>query len=433
MKSRPIGWLCAAGLLVWSATTAQAQESHFAVVDISKVPHNEKVVADLERQVVRLKAGAKTLDDANMRRLLARGEGPVSAASRLTKEAEEARAAGDCATAVDRATQAEATTLSAVPLDDEREMLRAQYVVLVACHHELGHNAERDVAALRLRALVALLPPKLPQDVWDRYVAGAALPAATVELHVDSDPPNAQIQINYHGDGVTPRTLKVPKGTVYVEVQKDGYLKAFRKVEIGNAPTRTAFRLIERTHDRVDQALASMNLLRRTDPGQTPSVKTLAQLAQLTRSDSLVVMSMQAPDRVQIWFFDAERGAMSNQTITSPVDPATGQVEALATRGSTAAAAPAPAAPTLAPALAPSAAPPAPSAAALERGAGLPEAQARQQQAIPIRRRAKSSAPWWSWALAGLIGAGLVTFVILDQPRQQSTLAIRANWTPPAQ
>ena len=59
-----------------------------------------------------------------MRRLLATGEGPTAAATRLSKEAQERQAAGDCAGALDRANQAEVLTLSSVSLDDERELLR---------------------------------------------------------------------------------------------------------------------------------------------------------------------------------------------------------------------------------------------------------------------------------------------------------------------
>jgi PEGA domain len=429
------------------APAARAQESRYAVVDISPGSRNEKVAADVESQVARLRAGARPLEDASMRRLLATGEGPIAAANRLTREAEERRTAGDCEAAAERARAAEALTLTSVPLDDERELLRTQYVVLVACEHQRGRAAERDAAAFRLRSLVSLAPSSLPPELWDKYVNKAVPPAATTELHVDSDPANAQIQINFHGDGVTPRTLKVPRGTVYIEVQKDGYLKAFRKVEVAGTPARTAFRLVERTHDRLDQALAASNVLRRTDPGQAPSAPTLARLAQLARADLLVVMSMLAPDTVKIWFFDADRGALSSNSITSPVDPSTGRVTALADRSgkSSAADAPLPATGTPgkpsppAPAGAqgtPAAGAPAPSSAGgdgLQKLAaprqGLPEAQTKQAPPV-THRRTRAAAPWWSWLIAGAIGAGLLTFVYLDRPQRQDTLAVRAFWTP---
>jgi hypothetical protein len=430
------GWMLVFAALGWSSL-ATAQENHFAVVDITKGARNDKVAADVEREVTRLRSGAKPLEDANMRHLLATGEGPVAAANRLTREAQERRVAGDCPGAVERASQAETLTLAAVPLDDERELLRLQYVVLVVCEHELGHAAQRDAAARRLRSLVSLPPPSLPQELWDRYVSKAVAPAATIELHVDSDPANAQIQVNFHGDGVTPRTTKAPRGTVYVEVQKDGYIKAFRKLEVASQPVRTVFRLVERTHDRLDQALATVNLLRQTEPGQAPATQTLARLAQLARAENLVVLSMVAPDRVKIWFFDAERGALSGDTLSSPVDPATGRVAALAERAGGPVSSP-PAAPV------PQGATPAPPTAATDvvtaqpeqkpvpgaSGQGLPEAQAKQPAPAVTRSRFRAPAPWWSWLLAVAIGGALLTYVYLDRPQRQDTLGVRAFWTP---
>jgi hypothetical protein len=421
--------------LGWSSLAA-AQDNHFAVVDITKGARNYKVAADVEREVARLRPTAKPLEDANMRRLLATGEGPVAAANRLTKEAQEHRATGDCPGAVERANQAESLTLASVPLDDERELLRLQYVVLVVCEHEGGHATRRDAAALRLRSLVSLPPPNLPQELWDKYVSKAVAPAATTELLVDSDPANAQIQVNFHGDGVTPRTTKAPRGTVYVEVQKDGYIKGFRKIEVAGQPARTVFRLVERTHDRLDQALAMANLLRQTEPGQAPATQTLARLAQLARAETLVVLSMTASDRVKIWFFDAERGALSGDTLSSQVDPATGRVAALAERAG-GAAAPVPATPAT------PAAPPAPPAAGTDvvtpqpkavpgaSGQGLPEAQAKQAAPTVTKRRVRSPAPWWSWLIAVAIGGALLSYVYLDRPQRQDTLSVRATWTPP--
>src|SRR6185436_11211886 len=101
------------------APAARAEEGHFAVVDISADGRNEKVTAQVEKDVMRLRPGSKPL------------EGPTAAASRLTREAEEQQAIGDCPGAVDRANQAETLTLGSVSLDDERELLRNQYTVLV--------------------------------------------------------------------------------------------------------------------------------------------------------------------------------------------------------------------------------------------------------------------------------------------------------------
>jgi hypothetical protein len=419
--------------------TARAQETRFAVVDITADARNEKVANAVERDVGRLRPGAKPLDDASMRRLLATGEGPAAAASRLTKEADERRNAGDCAGAVDRANQAEALTLANVALDDERDLLRNQYVVLVACQDQLKHAKERDAAAVRLRSLVSLVPTGLSQELWDKYVAKATLPAAKTELHIDSDPPNGQIAVNFHGDGVTPRTLKVPTGTIYVEVQKDGYRKAFRKLEVGTEPMRTAFRLIERTHDRLDQALATLNLLRRTEGNQAPPAQTLSRLAQLSRADFLVVLKLNG-NRVKIWFFDAERGGISSDTIDSEVDPATGRVTTLAARVGGAPPPPPPAPSTPAPApsatpAAPAPAPPVESKPTIDlkpKPEGLPEAQAKQVQPSVVQRRKKPGTPWWSWLIAGAVGASLLTYIYLDRPQHQDTLAVRAFWVPPS-
>jgi hypothetical protein len=419
---------------------AHAQESHFAVVDISAEGRNEKVATQVEKEMARLRPGSKPLEDLAMRRLLATGEGPAAAATRLTKEAEEQQAVGDCAGAVERANQAEALTLGSVSLDDERELLRNQYTVLVLCENELNHAPQRDAAAHRLRAMVSLPPRGLSTEVWQKYVANATAPAATTELHVDSDPPNAQIAINFHGEGVTPRTLKVPPGTVYVEVQKDGYLKAFRKLQVGTEPARTAFRLIDRTHDRLDQSLATTNVLRRADPGSKPSVSTLSRLAQLSRADFLVLLALKG-DHARIWFFDAEKGALSSEPMESAVDLNTGKVAALSARGAPAPqpspappgasappSAPTPATPTPSAAPAPPAAPATPRTVTTESPAEPP--LVTQPTPPPVRNRRKNNAPWWSWLIAGAIGSGVLVFIYLDRPQREGTLAVRASWVP---
>jgi hypothetical protein len=424
-------------LLVGSA--ARAENTHFGVVDISAEGRNEKTTAELEREVVRLRQGTKPIEDPVMRRLLATGEGPAAAATRLTHEAQEQASNGDCAAAVDRAYQAETLTLASVSLDDERELLRNQYTVLVMCEDKLGHAAERDLAARHLRALVSLPPPGLPAQMWQTHVLNATDPPGTIELQIDSDPANAQIAVNFHGEGVTPHTLKVAPGPVYVEVQKDGYIKAFRKLQVSNQPARAVFRLIDRTHDRLDQALATANLLRRADPAQKPSISTLSRLAQLARADYLVLLAVKGT-RAKIWFFDADKGALSTDVIESDVDPSTGKIAALAARGSPASAAkpatptvatapaipaPAPATPATTPA-APSA-PPAATAAPKVTG----ETETVSEPVSPISRRRKSSAPWWSWLIAGAIGSSLLVYIYLDRPQKQGTLAVKATWVPP--
>jgi hypothetical protein len=291
--------------------------------------------------------------------------------------------------------------------------------------------------------MVSLPPRGLSTELWQKYVASATPPAATTELHVDSDPPNAQVAINFHGEGVTPRTLKVPQGTVYVEVQKDGYLKAFRKLQVGTQPARTAFRLIDRTHDRLDQALATTNLLRKADAGSKPSVSTLSRLAQLSRADFLVLLALKG-DRARIWFFDAEKGAISTEALESTVDLTTGKVAALSAKGGAPpsvrptappAPAPAPAAPT-APAPTPSTPAPAPGpsttpppAAPKTTSAETPSELVTQPPPAPVRPR-KKGAPWWSWLIAGAVASGVLVFIYLDRPQKEGTLAVKATWFP---
>lgn len=419
-----------AAVALASSGRARAQDARLAVVDASGESRNERLVAEVEREVVRLRPGTRAIEDAAMKRLLATGEGPAAAAVRLGREAQRAVTAGDCATAVIRAKEAEGLTLASVSLDDERDLLRSIYVALVTCEHERGRTAERDTAARRLRDLVSLPPPGLPQELWDKHVAGATAGPATTELAIDSEPANAQVSVNLHGEGVTPRTLKVPQGTAYVEVQKEGYLKAFRKLEVGAAPARAVFRLVERTHDRLDQALETLNLLRKSDLPQR--TQTLSRLAQLVRADTLVVLQV-ADERVKLWFFDAEGGGLSKDTLQSSFDPRTGRVAALADRPTPAARAAGspPAAPrpgTAVPAAPqPAAAPP----GVAKRAEGLPEAQAQQQAAL-TRRRRRPAAPWWSWVIAGLLGAALGAYIFLDQPQRRDTLAVRAFWSPPS-
>jgi hypothetical protein len=424
--------LCIAFALTALCGPALAEESRLAVVDMSSEGRNEKVAASVESDVLHLRPGAKLLDDVAMRRLLATGEGPAAAATRLSHEAQEQMQAGDCAGAVDKAAQAETLTLTTVSLDDEREMLRNQYSVLVVCHHELGHTAERDAAALRLRNLVSLPPPSVPAEIWQKYVATAAPGPGTVELVIDSDPPNAQIAVNFHGEGVTPHTMKVAPGTIYVEVQKEGYLKAFRKVQVAAQSARAVFRLIDRTHDRLDQALATVNVLRRADPGTKPSGPTLSRLAQLARADVLVLLSLKG-DRAKVWFFDAERGALSNDVIDSAFDPASGRVAVLAARVGKSVAAN----PTAAPVTATTGAPPEPKPATtrvyISPAAAPAEPQIVETPQVTIPKRFKKPTPWWSWLIAAAIGGALLTYIYLDRPQHQGTLGVRATWTPPSE
>jgi hypothetical protein len=169
--------------------------------------------------------------------------------------------------------------------------------------------------------------------LWETYVApptpdaGAAPkaePAATpVELTIDSDPPNARVAINFHINGVTPRTLKVAPGIVYVEIEKAGYKKAFRKITVEKAPARAVFSLADRRSDRASQVESAVVKLRGSDPTTHPT--TLARLAELARVDVLVAIAVRA-GTVKLWFFDSDRGDLMGDPIESRFDPKTGKI-----------------------------------------------------------------------------------------------------------
>jgi hypothetical protein len=427
--------------------SARADESRFAVVDLEPKPENEALRAEVEREMIRLRPGAQPLEEQAMRRLLLNGEGPAQSAQRLVRETDQAVQAGECATAATKGKEAEAMILGNLSLDEEREPLKQLYTALLLCEIKRGRTAELGLAAARLRSLVAQPPVDFPAGVWEKYVANATLGPATSELLVDSDPANASVAVNLHGDGVTPRTLKVPKGVVFVELQKEGFKKAFRAVTVTDRPARAVMRLVPKAQDRTEMAEAQLRLLRRSNlKDETPA---LSRLSQLVRVETLVLLQV-AGQKVTISFFDAERGALTEAPIESRFDPATGKVAALVARGTPAgggkpaAPAPAPAAPTAAatsapaPSGLPAAAPPvadkpAPLVPATTGGeAGLPEARAAKQQAQYVERRKKEGAPWWSWLIAGAVGAGFLTFMWSDRPQTAETIKVRASWPPPA-
>jgi len=210
-------------------------------------------------------------------------------------------------------------------VDEERESLKSLYVTLIGCHDKLGHASDARAAGARLRTLVSMPPSPLSQALCDRYVAppDAAAPAPEpVELQVDTDPPNARVAINFHFDGVTPRTLKVPPGVVYVEVEKDGFKKAFRKVTVERAPVRVPITLTERRQDRAAEVETTVARLRGNDPGRNRT--TLARLAELARVDVLVAIAVDA-GIVKMWWFDADRGDLVGGPVESRLDPKTGR------------------------------------------------------------------------------------------------------------
>ena len=348
VRSRP-GLAAALALMVASvlgSPTARAQEIRFAVVDLDPRPPHDKLVGEVEKEIERLRPGNRRIEDEVMRRLLATGEGPSAAAQRLLAEAQASQTADDCKAAVEKARAAETMLLTALSIDEEREPLKALYILQVICEQRLNRPGPLALAAARLRALVALPPSELPLPLWQKYVEKASFGAATVELQADSDPPNGQVAINLHGEGVTPRTLKVAPGLVFVEVQKEGFKKAFRAVEVKDRPVRTALRLVPRAQDRTEQAENQLRFLQKSTEAEDRT-STLSRLSQLARVETLVLIKV-AGDKVRISFYDAERGALAEAPLESRWDPATGRVAALANRAAApgaGAAKPAPAAP----------------------------------------------------------------------------------------
>lgn len=432
------------GLAVLLPQAARAQETRFAVVDLDPRPPHEKLVAEVEREMERLKPGARRIEDEVVRRLLATGEGPAAAAQRLLGEAQKARDADDCKTAVDKSRAAEQMLLSALSIDEEREPLKALYILQVICEDRLKRAPALALAAARLRSLVALPPTELPLPLWQKHVEKASFGPATVELQADSEPPNAQVSINLHGEGVTPRTLKVAPGLVFVEVQKEGFKKAFRAVEVRDRPVRTALRLVPRAQDRTEQTENQLRFLQKA-ADTDDRTSNLSRLSQLARVETLVLLKVTG-DRVRLSFYDAERGAMAEAPLESRFDPVTGRVAALANR--TAAPSASGAAPKPVPLPGTPAANPPPSAAGDDKpGAdkpetdrplaepppavgGLPEASAAKQTAQYNARRKRPGAPWWSWVIAGAVGVAFITFMYSDQSQPSDKIDVTADWMP---
>jgi hypothetical protein len=310
------------------ASIARAGEGErlFGLVDLSSQRASEPLRAAIEGWAA--ERGLKKLPDPGMRRALSGPEPARVAMARLVAAARDRQASGDCAGAADLASQAETVALAGLSVDDEREPLKGLYTILIVCEDQLGHADPARAAGVRLRTLVSLPPSGLPQPLWDRYAAPPGPPAPplpSVELQVDSDPPNARVAINFHADGVTPRTLQVPPGTVYVEVEKDGYKKAFRRITVERAPARVVFPLADRRQDRTAQVESTVAALRGADPLTHPT--TLARLAELARVDILVAIAANATGTVKMWWFDADRGDLiGDAPIESRFDAKTGRL-----------------------------------------------------------------------------------------------------------
>jgi hypothetical protein len=446
MRSRsapPAGrlWLCTAlvGFLtpLWATAPARGDQTRFAVVDLDPKPEHEQLVAEVEKQIERLRPGSNRLEDEVMRRLLGSGEGPGDAAQRLLSEAQRASAGDDCATATAKAQQAEGMILASLSVDEERDLLKTLYILQVTCEAKLGRAGPLATAASRLRSMVSLPPSGLAPALWTKHVEKASFGAPTVELQVDSDPPNGQVAVNLHGEGVTPRTLKVAPGVVYVEVQKEGFKKAFRAVTVGDRPVRTVMRLVPRAQDRTEQ---TQNQLRFLQKGEiADETATMSRLSQLVRVETLVLLRVTG-DKVRLSFFDAERGALAEAPLESRWEPATGKVLALANRptppgGSSAPVAiaaqgqtaPAPSQ-SAKPASGPTAAPASATAPSPTSSSALPEAQARKQQATYTPRKQRPGAPWWSWVIAGAVGVAFLGFMYGDQVKSSDKIDVRASW-----
>ena len=331
--------LAAAAILLGalaSASAVHAAEGEarlFGLVDLSMATEHapEALKGEVERWA--RGRGLVKLTDAGMQRAL---NGPTATEPVIAHLVGVARArqdAGDCEGAAALAYETEDATLAGLSVDDEREPLKVLYALLVACEHQLGHTAEARAAGVRLRTLVSLPPSALSHDLWETYVApptpdaGAAPradPAATpVELTIDSDPPNARVAVNFHVNGVTPRTLKVAPGVVYIEIEKAGYKKAFRKITVEKAPARAVFSLADRRSDRAAQVETAVAKLRGSDPTTHPT--TLARLAELARVDVLVAIAVRA-GTVKLWWFDSDKGDLMGDPIESRFDPKTGKI-----------------------------------------------------------------------------------------------------------
>lgn len=484
VSSRASRLAVAGAIAMLAAGAARADEKRFVVVDVSQQHGPGSLTAEVGREVARLRPGWKIVDEGPVRTVLETGEAPEAAFSRLVGEAEKLRAAGDCEEARRRASEAESVGLLGVGMDEERDGLKTVYSIQVACADKAGQVAAAREAMARLRGLVSMPPSALGKPLWEKYAipagAPAALPSPTptasptsspsptptssptssppppstpvpspssaralpplptfVELAVDSDPPNGHVAVDFHGEGVTPRTLKVASGVHIVEVEKEGYKKAFRRVVADKAPIRIAFRLIERTHDRADQALAALAGMRGVELQRRRS--SLARIAQLARADFVVALVVEG-GKVKIWFFDAERGDLGSAAIESAFDPVTGRVDELGKRETPAAAPAPPVAAGPAPAGATAVAvPPEPAQSApppAATGTGLPEAESKKQLAEynpqPWRKGDDTVwGHWYSWVIAAGVIIGVFLLVRADEPKIENDLDVRAHWGGP--
>ncbi|MDX2022329.1 MAG: PEGA domain-containing protein [Deltaproteobacteria bacterium] len=420
--------LTALALLILNMGRAYADAPSFAVVNLSGNGLPPAVVTEAEREYARLRPAMTPIADAQIKRLLATGETASAAVTRLVDEARAKRSVGACIDAIPLATQAEDVALNNVAPDEARDPLKAIYTLMVACEDNLGRAQARDQAARRLRALVALAPDDLPAGLWEAYVEKAVPGPGTVELQVDSEPPNAQILLNFHAVGVTPTTVKLPPGEVLIELQKEGYKKAFRRIEMQNHAERTVFRLIDVKRDRSELVVQAMVTLGGKDELRDHP-RTLSQLAQWARADALVLLRA-AGDRVSIEFFDAERGQLAQEHLFSHYDAQSGRIDVLAQKPTPAGGpgneqAPKPG--ILAPVGKDGRASANKVALSAPENEGLKETYKGTNvsgQGPPNR----GTGPWWGWLIAAAVAAGIAAVVISDQPRRSNTIDVNAGF-----
>jgi hypothetical protein len=303
--------IVAAGYVAVAAAQAAEPPRTFGVVDLSDPPAAPAVRARVEREVAG--KGLAAVADAITQRALGAGEPPLAAVRRLSGEARDAREAGDCAAALARAREAEETALAGMPSDEARPFARAALGVALGCADALGRADDVKLLSARLRQLGSTPPDGVSPELWSR--SAPSRPVPPIELTVDSDPPNARVTVNFHGSGNTPLTVEVPPGEVSVQVEKDGYLKVFRRIVVGPGPARLSLPLAERRRDRAGEIIRRVMALRGVDPGTHRPL--IAQVSQLARVDVLVAF-VARPSGVTLWWFDAERGEFVGPPVTLP-------------------------------------------------------------------------------------------------------------------
>jgi len=408
--------MAAAMLCAFAATPVHADDLKFAVVNLSGSALPQSVVASVEREVQRLRPGTQPITEESVVRLLATGETPEVSAPKLVQQAESARAAGDCPLALNLAAEAESLLLGSIATNVARPLLTRVFATSLLCAEALSQTETLQISARRLKAITETPPEGFPQASWDAHVATVKDPAESTELVIDSEPANAQIFLNFRSVGATPRSLTGPRGEVLIEIEKEGYKKAFRRLELIESEKRTVFRLIGIRADRAELIGSALNILSRVNPTERPQV--LSQLAQWARADLLVLLKVEN-GMLRIWQFDSDRGAAATEIIDSLYDPESGRVAALAARKS--------AGEKRAGLLSPGNAGknnPDLTVHADSAEEGLPTTFAPKRHIGPKKTRP----PWWSYVVATAVVGVVVGLVIADQPRTADSLDIKATW-----